>query len=259
MAYFLQVKVSSDEYRTLNVSRSDKFVADNVSKAFTKASACSLQGLDHFTMQFASEEELRYHLLLSGILPPNLAAKPFVIRFATKKKVRNYNLFFMDDLQYFYPENLFELIENRYLSNDFKFFVNLAEYFCNFKECGATAAEVLALANMALESGCIDKGFNEVDFNGDKPITRLIKLLMFKYKTLPNNVVMYNESEFNWRTLHILIEFIKNYEQRERNFAARAAIITSYSEPKKKEKKKKGDSFNEQISGQLSYRDLPEY
>ena len=89
MAYFLQVKDTNREYKSLNVNKSDKFEIDVITASYVKSIAYSLQGLDHFTMQFENETESRNHLLLNGILPVNLADKPLVIRFKNKKNARN--------------------------------------------------------------------------------------------------------------------------------------------------------------------------
>lgn len=254
MAYFMQVKDNQGEYKSLNVSKSSKFEHDNISKSYVKTVAYSLQSLNRFTMQFADEKELRNHLLLERILPVNLADRPLVIRFATKKKARNYSLLFIDDLEYFYTNNLFKSIENRYLNNDFKFLVEFAQYFRNFKECGATAGDLLALSNMALTTGRIDKGFEKTDSNGDNPVMRLTKLLIYKYKTLPGNKVEYNQNEFNWRTLHILIEFIKDYEQKEITKKKMSAIKANSD--KRKILKKEEIPTNKEVPGQLNLRDL---
>lgn len=254
MAYFLQVKDNNGKYKSLNVEKSSKFEADTISQSYTKTIAYSLQSLDRFTMQFIDEKELREHLLLERILPANLANRPLVIRFATKKKARNYGLLFIDDLEYFYTNILFKSIENRYLNKDFKFLVEYAQYFRNFKECGSTAGDLFALSNMALTTGKIDKGFEKMDSNRDNPVIRLTKLLIYKYKTLPGNKVEYNLNKFNWRTLHILIEFIKDYEQKE-NTEKKISAIEANSD-KKKILKKEEIPTNKEVPVQLSFRDL---
>lgn len=254
MAYFLQVKNSNGEYKSLNISKSSRFNSDRITDSYNRSTSYSLQGLDHFTMQFESENELRNHLLLEGILSPNLADRPIVIRFAGKKKVRNYKLFFIDDLEYFYPEILISMIENRYLSNDFRFLGKLAEYFRDFRECGTTASELVVLATKAINTGLIDKGFKELDSNGDIPVIRLSKLLIFKYKMGPYGIIKYNEHEFNWRTLHILIEFIKNYEQKELESSKKTSSLKDMNVLKKE--KVVTDSL---IGEQLCFKDLPNY
>lgn len=255
MAYFLQVKDTNGEYKSLNVSKSDKFESDVITESYVKSIAYSLQGLDHFTMQFENETELRNHLLLNGILPVNLADRPLVIRFKNKKNARNYGLLFINDLEYFYvPNGLIDLVELRFQNKDFKFIKDLAEYFRNFKECGTTASELVALTNKAINSSQIDRGFNERDVNGDNPIRRLVKLLTYKYKTLPGNNIEYNYNEFNWRTLHILIEFIKDYEQKELK-----PIIEEKIESKKKIRKKEDNPTDRELSGQISIMDYLDY
>lgn len=255
MAYYLQVKDFNGEYRSLNLNKSDKFNSDVISSSFVKSTAYSLQGLDHFTMKFENETELKNHLLLSGILPINLANRPLFIRFKNKINARNYDLLFKDDLEFFYvPDSLINFVEVRYQNKDFKFIRDLAEYFRNFRECGTTASELIALSDKAINSSQIDRGFNERDVNGDNPIRRLVKLLIYKYKTLPGNNIEYNYNEFNWRTLHILIEFIKDYEQKELK-----PIIEEKIESKKKIRKKEDNPTDRELSGQISIMDYLDY
>lgn len=255
MAYYLQVKDFNGEYRSLNLNKSDKFNSDVISSSFVKSTAYSLQGLDHFTMKFENETELKNHLLLSGILPINLANRPLFIRFKNKKNARNYDLLFRDDLEFFYvPDSLINFVEVRYQNKDFKFIRDLAEYFRNFRECGTTASELIALSDKAINSNQIDKGFNEIDINGDTPIRRLVKLLTYKYKTLPGNIIEYNYNEFNWRTLHIIIEFIKDYKQKGLN-----TIIEEKNEPKKRIRKNEERKVDNQVSGQISIKEYLDY
>ena len=237
MAYKLEVKLDFGMYTSLDISKSNIF---NINDAYEEYNndRCykidentlemkinhskikySLRMLDRFTMQFVDEASLKLHLVEAGILDSNLINYPLVIRYVSKKKERkNYNLFFLDDYYYFEIDKLIGLIENRYLNGDFRFLKSLAEHFREYKECKTTASELYAISDEAIQYGRLNKGFKEIDSNGDNVVIRLAKLLIYKYETKFGGDPKYKINEkdgLNWRTLHILIEFIKNYEQKE--------------------------------------------
>lgn len=233
MAYFLQVKSPRGGYKSLNISESPKFSPDDIYARKTKIAPetfeiktsgkkikYSLCAIDKFTMQFQDECELKLHLIEHKILPADLFDNPLVIRFSSKRdEVKNYRVFFLEDYFYFEPDKLINLINNRYLNRDFRFLLELAKYVLASKEvkCFPVADELYRYTNDSIQSGTVCNGFSETDPNGDNVVIRLTKLLMHKFDVKSNmgeRVPNYHE-EFNWRTLHLLIEFIKNYEQNE--------------------------------------------
>ena len=65
---------------------------------------------------------------------------------------------------------------------------------------------------LKINNGIVDNGFREYDSNGDNVVSRLIKLLTYKYSQSSNGKITYQE-EFNWRTFHSLINFINSYDR----------------------------------------------
>lgn len=274
MAYFLQVKLQNGKYKSLDISKSDRFKPDNIYtkkiricddnfeiKIDNNAVKYSLQVIDHFTMQFEDEKELKLHLISSNILPPELMDNPLCIRFVSQKKmVRNYEVFFSEDYYYFEIDKLISLVETRYLVGDFKFLMALSKYFRDFRECTTTASELLALSTEAYQFGHIDKGFNEIDSNGDNIVRRLPKLLIYRYDTKRNGDPSYRDKvsdkdAVNWRTLHLLIEFIKNYEQKELKYhKEKESSLVKKLQPISNAKQNDELEFE-----QLSFKDLSGY
>ena len=106
MAYKLQVRCGSNKYKPINISKSSMFIPDKNLKTGTSTTEYSLQCIDRFTMQFDNEGSLKNHLLIEGIISPEMLSSTFVIRFATNSNTQNYNLLYIDDLEYFYePQN----------------------------------------------------------------------------------------------------------------------------------------------------------
>ena len=266
MAYSLQVKLENNNFKSLDISRSNMFNIAWLFEEYNNIRQCkinnnsyefqtnqnkikySLKMIDRFTMQFESEEKLKLHLVSLGILPYELINSPLVIRYiSTKKERRHYDLLFLDDYSYFCESDyLVNLVENRYLSGDFKFLRDFANCFRNFNECGTTAGELYALSLEAIQCKTINNGFNEIDANGDNIVRRLVKLLIYKKD---------KNKEINWRCLHLLVEFIKDYEEKERKDALDVQPVVQQSKPLTKEKKLDNDK-NKELDGQLSFRDL---
>ena len=266
MAYSLQVKLPNDNFKSLDISRSNMFDIAWIFEEYNNIKHCkinsssyefqvnhdkikySLKMLDRFTMQFDNEIELKLHLIALGILPYELINNPLVIRYiSTRKERKHYSLLFLDDYSYFSESDyLINLVENRYLNGDFKFLRDFANYFRNFNECGTTASELYALSLEAIQYKTINRGFNEIDANGDNIVRRLVKLLIYKKD---------KNKEINWRCLHLLVEFIKDYEEKERNTVLASKNKVSSTKPLTKVRKPNDDNSNE-LDGQLSFNDL---
>lgn len=279
MAYKLEVKLPSGVYKSLDISKSNKFNASDAYEEYNNDRCYkidentlemkinhskikySLRMLDRFTMQFEDESSLKLHLVSTGILDNELINYPLVIRYVSKKKERkNYKVFFLDDYYYFEIDKLIGLIENRYLSGDFRFLRAFASQFREYNECKTTAGELYAISEEAIQYGRLNKEFNEIDSNGDNIVRRLAKLLIYKYDTKFGGDPQYKDNEkdgLNWRTLHLLIEFIKDYEQREMILLAANGKVSIHNNKKiVKEKKKEPKSDNFALDGQLTFKDL---
>lgn len=262
MAYFLQVRDEFGNYRTLNIMKSDVFQSKLITKTYKRAGGYKLNELDQFTMLFSDEKDLKHHLISCGILSVNFEKCPIVIRFINKNNIKNYNLLYTDDLAYVYmPDDLIEIIEAKYREKNFKFLNDFARHFYWFRECSATASELLNLTKLAINNGIIDNGFYELDSNGDNIVRRLTKLLIYKYKQVPGGQVLYLD-EFNWRTLHILIDFINSYDDSfvKEQVDSVVTQVTDAFKPKSMQKKKKEpNNANGQIPGQISIMDYLNY
>lgn len=213
MAYFLQVKTDRGNYRTLNIDELDILKFAHISKTYKSPFAYSLQELDRFTMEFDNIEELKKYLIEKNVLPINMINQPLMIRFIQKgKSVSNYNLLFKDDFIYFYkPKVIIDFITKKHYDCDFIFLNALAKHFHRLRQCNSTASELLNITQLAINTGNLDKSYWNVDSNGDNVSVRLVKLLMYKYDLSKNGDISYKEY-FNWRTFHLLIDFINNYD-----------------------------------------------
>lgn len=244
MAYKLQVRCENNKYKTINISKSSRFIPDNSIKTGTDTLEYSLECIDRFTTQFDNERNLRTHLVTEGLLTYDLLSAPFVIRFATNSNARDYSLLFIDDLEYIYePQNLEKLFDDRLLCNDFKFLKAYAECFCNSKNprIKSMAGELYRYADESLRLGIASYGLREIDRNGYNAVQRLTKSLIY----VMNN----NGTKLNFRIMHILIEFIKNYDRRE-------SQLNSLNSSKPNVKTLDKNSGNKQLEGQLSFGDL---
>lgn len=214
MAYRLQVICGSNKYKPINISGSSMFIPDKHSKTGTNTLEYSLQCIDRFTTQFDNEGSLKNHLLIEGLISPEMISSTFVIRFATKGKAINYNLLYIDDLEYFYePDNLEKIFNDRLLCNDFKFLKAYAECFCNSKnpKIKSMAGELYRYAEESLILGYASYGLNELDNNKFNAVQRLTKSLIYVTPKKKTDII-----KLNFRIMHILIEFIKAYDRREK-------------------------------------------
>lgn len=262
MAYFLQIKDNSGNYKSLNLEKSSLWQALQIEKAYKQNGAYRIQEINRFTMEFEDENALKNHLLLEGILPLSLEKNELVIRFIknNNSKIRNYNLLFEDSLAYFCEPNiLINLVKEKYNSNDFIFLNRLARCFYWFRECSSTALELINLTELAIKTGNIDRGYYEVDSNGDNLAVRLVKLLIFKYKQGANQTIVYS-NEYNWRTFHILVDFINNYEKKLQLLEEKKknSVVCDGQLNNVSTKKKRIKTESSQIPGQLDFNDLLE-
>ena len=213
MAYFLQLKNDNGNYRTLDIEKCDLFQSKNITKTYKRSGGYKIQELDRFTMLFDDEQDLKKYLFNAGILPESWLNGKIIIRFIKKDRVKNYDLLFKEDLAYFYiPNSIVSLVLEKFELGDFKFLNDLARNFYWYRECSSTAAELVNLTELAINNGIVDNGFREYDSNGDNVVSRLIKLLTYKYSQSSNGKITYQE-EFNWRTFHSLINFINSYDR----------------------------------------------
>lgn len=265
MAYRLQVKLPSGNYKSIDIAMSSRVDLSDIFKEYNNHKKCtninkftlsylikynlikySLRMIDNFTTKFNNEYDLKSHLVKEGLLDYNLLDAPLVIRFyGDKKEKRVFKCLFMEDYYYLYNiDNLVSLINDRYSNKDFRFLKAYAECFCNSKDpkLKSAAGELYRYAEESLRLGIVSKGFYELDSNKINVIQRLTNMLIYKKSKDGIN------NELNFRLLHILIEFIKEYEAREEQERKLYS-----SPPKTKAKTKLGNDNNSQLEGQYSF------
>ena len=222
----------------------------------------SLLSIDLFTSQFESEQELKEHLVTYGILEYQYLNNPLVIRYYSSKKERkNFSPLYVEDQYYFDIETILNIITNRFLNKDFKFLKALAIRFLNFNECSTTAGELFAAISETEKTGQISNAFKRRDENGDTLIERLPKLLIYKQKNT-YGVTKYkfkDKNGKNWRTFHLLIEFIRDYEAnerllREKNTENTNGVSKVLTPPPRNKEDRPEQKFN-----QLSFIDFSDY
>ena len=217
----------------------------------------SLLSIDLFTSQFESEQDLKEHLVTYGILGYQYLNNPVVITYySNKKEKRNFKPLYMEDQYYFDIETILNIITNRFLNKDFKFLKAMAIRFLNFNECSTTAGELLAAISETEKNGRISNAFIYRDENGDTLVQRLPKLLIYKHENI-NGVTKYkinDKNGKNWRTFHLLIEFIRDYEAREKEKQNNSRITKVLTPPPKNKEDRPKQEFN-----QLSFIDFSDY
>lgn len=220
MAYFLQVTDENNNYKSLRIEWTDIFRNEKLKKTYTGAGAFDLEEIDKFTTLFKNEEELKAYLIASKRLSPSATKQSLVINFLKKNKVKSsYEVLYEDDLLYIIdPNELITVIENEYSKGNIEFINLLAKYFLFVEECKVTATKLIEITELFSSTGIRDDYFDKVDFNGDNVIRRLAKIIVYRYNEDLVGKIMYKD-EFNWRTIHLLIEFIKNYEARQDNLS----------------------------------------
>lgn len=213
MAYYFTIEKKKGEYLPLDIKLSKYF---QVNPKYKKDKAYTLQEIDLFTMMFNDEDELRKTLLLERIIPSNISTKPLSIRTLIKGTYNKvpYDLLYQKDIEYIMnPSKVIEIIMRRYYQNDFVFIKKFADYFSNHYECRSTAPEIRQLAEISIREGKRNHHLDEIDKNGDKQVTRLVKLLILKHYERPDGYIDY-KNEVNYRNLHDIIAFINNYDKK---------------------------------------------
>lgn len=218
MAYFLQTKDDRNNYKIIRIEWTDIFRNEKFTKTYTGAGAFDLQEIDKFTTLFKNEEELKNYLMASKRLAPSSLNQSLIINFLKKNKVKDsYRVLYEEDLLYIIdPNELINVIENEYHNDNMDFINLLAKDFQKIKECKDTANKLIEITESFIKTGIKDEYFDKVDFNGDNIIRRLAKIIIYRYNEDLVGKIIY-KNEFNWRTIHLLIEFIKKYEVKENN------------------------------------------
>ena len=267
MAYYFMVESKKGEHLPLNISSSKYF--PRTTTKYKKPNAYTLQEIDQFTMMFDNEVELRNALIEEGILPPTLGLKPLSTRFLSKNKYHKvmYDLLYQKDIEYIaFPTKVVELIMKRYYQNDLVFIQKLANNFSNYYECSTTAPEVARLIETSIRTGARHRALDEPDLNGDRMVSRLVKLLILKHYEWPNGQIEY-KNEVNYKNLHAVIAFINNYNLKNSPIKEGPSKIDKVKETISKQvphtdskpavkTRKRVPKKRQEVEGQLSFTDL---
>lgn len=213
MAYYFMVEKKKGIYQPLNIASSKYFLSV---PRYKTPCALSLKEIDEFTMLFDDEEELRKTLVKEEILPVDLSTKTLSARNLNSGQYIKveYDFLYQKDMEYMYdPLKLIKTIMKRYYNNELVFIKDLAFKFSRLRKCGTTAPEVANLCQTSLYHGTKHHGLEELDKNGDIPILRLLKLIIFKSYEHPNGYIEY-KNEVEYRNLHDLIAFINHYNKK---------------------------------------------
>lgn len=242
MAYYFMVEAKRGTYIPIEIKDSNYFNGEK--KQYLKPGAYALSEIDSFTTMFEDEYQLRKTLLIEGVLNPEYQDRSLSIRLYHKNqytKVRH-DLLYQDSKKYLdNPYLVVEFVMDRFYNDDFLFIQKLAANYTSYHECANTATEVMHGAAHSVHNGTRHEMLDRFDLNGDLFVTRLVKLLIYKYTTDYSGYTLY-QSEINYRNLHSIIAFINNY------YKDRKDIITK---PKVKTRKK----VDTEIEGQLSFFD----
>ena len=210
MAYYLTVEKKKGKFVPLNISLASCF--SRLSKL--KEDRATLYEIDCFTSQFKDEGELRLLLAQEEILDVNDLSRGLSIRRLENGKyikVRH-GLLFQRDIDYILsPEKLIERINDKLLSGDFRFVERYAYNYAEYRDCRSTAHEVSVYIGDSIRFGERSKYLDKRDENGDTPLVRMTKLLIYEYYQALNGRIFYQD-KVKYRNLHSIIAFTNNYD-----------------------------------------------
>ena len=233
MAYYITVESKKSEYIPLNITNSKLFT--RISNL--KGNGSTLEEVDIFTMMFNDINELKERLIKENILDYKLINKSLSIRRLRKGsyiKV-SYDFLYQKDIEYVMdPSKIITRVKNKLLSKDFRFIEKLANHYLEYYECSSTAPEVREFANNSIRLNQIDKHFYERDDNNHDILTRMLKLLIYEYRELPNGKVEYSD-KVKYRNIHSLIAFMNYYDLKYQEELPQESI---FIKPKSKTKRK---------------------
>ena len=213
MAYYITVEDKKGHYLPLDISKSDCFTR----LSNLKGAKANLQEIDYFTTQFNDELEMRYLLIKKGVLPFSLKEKKLSLRQiknGTYIKVM-YDFLYQKDIDYIAePKKLITLINDRLLTKDYRFILEYANFYLNYHDCASTAPEVREFINYTINTGNLSRHFADIDKNGDTPLTRMTKLLIYENYNSQNGQICYNYNKTKYRNIHSIIAFINNYDKK---------------------------------------------
>ena len=125
-----------------------------------------------------------------------------------------YDFLYQKDIEYIAnPKKVLDRILHKFIDKDYRFMKQFAKNYVEFHDCATTAAEVAMYANNSITYGNMDKHLLDRDENGDLPLLRIAKLLIYEYYQLPSGKTIYKD-EIKYRNLHSIVAFINNYDKK---------------------------------------------
>ena len=214
MAYNVMVEVKKGVYVPLDISKSKLFVRTSR----FKETRYSLDEIDRFTSNFESSDGLRKHMFEADILDPNDYEKPLSIRIPKKgekpKKVM-YDFLYQNDRKYLDdPSLLIRDIRRMQTHNDFVFCLDYVLHFWDFYDCRDIAPELRYFFEKSLRCGVADNRLYELDENGDIPIVRMTKQLIYKYHHNYGNISYQMDESIKYRNFHEIIAFCEHFHSK---------------------------------------------
>ena len=248
MAYYLTIEKKKGYYVPLEITKSKYF--SRLSNL--KGNGSTLQEIDMFTMMFDNEKQLRAALFKEKLVDTRDAGRGLSIRILRNNcyyKVM-YDMMYQKDMEYIAnPKLLIKRINDKLLEGDYRFVEKFANTFLNFHDCLSTAPEVREFAISSSRDEHCCKYFYSLDENGDNPLIRMAKLLIYDYKQNPNGKVEYKDT-VKYRNLHAVLAFVDYYNKKfEKENKDNKQINLFTSEDKVKTKKKEKNKY---IPGQTS-------
>jgi len=227
MAYNLMVEIKKGFYIPLDISKSKLF--ERTSRY--KETRYSLEEIDRFTSNFENLNALRKYLYQAEIIEPTSYDKSLSIRMPQKgdkpKKVM-YDFLYQKDRKYLdNPSLLVRDIGRMQQYGDLNFCLEFALHFLEFYDCRDIAPELRYFFTNSIRNGLADSRIYERDENGDVPIIRMTKQLIYKFHHNYGDIV-YDYDVIKYRNLHEIIAFCEHYHNKrlENNLEPRGKVKT---------------------------------
>ncbi len=215
VAYYLMVEKRKGQYEPVDITKDKAGCFSRVANNF-KNTGCSLEEIDLFTMHFNDIRELKEHLLRRGILEPADANKALSIRLLRNNYYHKvmYDMLYQKDLEYMMdPSRLIERIRDKLREGDYRFVESFARDFSEFHDCRTTAPEVRAYATDSIRDNLCCRHLYDLDENGDDPLTRMTKLLIYDYYQNQKGKIIYKQG-IKYRNLHSVLAYVNNYDKK---------------------------------------------
>ena len=213
MAYNVMSEIKKGVYVPLDISKSNLF--ERTSRY--KETRYSLEEIDRFTINFETINGLIKHMIEFEILDENTFNKPLSIRLPQKgdkpRKVM-YDFLYHRDKKYIDdPGLLIKDIGRMQSHSEFNFCWGYANHFIRTYDSRDIAPELSYFFDKSLRENIADNRLYARDGNGDIPIIRMTKQLIYSYlRNYGENI--YDYSSIKYRNLHDIIAFCENYHNK---------------------------------------------